>query len=252
MSVQRTEGRSTAYESSRIRPGPAIRAAGRRLLPGSGRTVLHHAAGRSRRGRDQGGEPGRRRHQALDAASHQRRGVDLLPGHQPQQAVGRPGPEGSGRPGQRAGAGPPGRRDGGELQAGRPGQVRARLPVGPGRQRRHRVRLDQRLRLGRRQPPAGLRPDGAGYVRPDEPDGRSGRPAVPVRYLGLRRHRRPAHRDRHPGRAQPPGRYRPGPARRGQPAGLRDVRDGQPDQCLRGRRGGAAADGQRASEPVPL
>ncbi len=43
-----------------------------------------------------------------------------------------------------------------------------------------------------------------------------------------------------------------GPARRGQPAGLGAVGDGEPDQRLRGRRSRAVPDGQRPPEPVPL
>ena len=46
--------------------------------------------------------------------------------------------------------------------------------------------------------------------------------------------------------------HRPGPARRGEPDVLGAVRDGQPDQRVGGRRGGAVPDGQRAPQPVPL
>ena len=57
---------------------------------------------------------------------------------------------------------------------------------------------------------------------------------------------------RHPRRPARPRRDRPRPARRGQPALLRAVRDGQPDQRLRRRRRRPAADGQQPPEPVPL
>ena len=99
------------------------------------------------------------------------------------------------------------------------------------------------------QGPARLRPHGAGHVRADEPDRRPGRPAVPGRDLGLRRDRRPAHRLRHPGRAGAPRGHRPGPARRGQPAVLGAVRDGQPDQRL-GRPAGWSRSGWATRTPA--
>ena len=52
-------------------------------------------------------------------------------------------------------AGPPGRRDDRELQAGRAGPVRAGLRLGARRQPRHRLHLDQRVRL---RAPAGTCP----------------------------------------------------------------------------------------------
>ncbi len=74
------------------------------------------------------------------------------------------------------------------------------------REPRHRLCLDQRIRRRRREGPARLRPHGAGDIRADEPDRGSRRTAVPGRHLGLRRHRRTAHGDRHPGRARSAGR----------------------------------------------
>ena len=71
----------------------------------------------------------------------------------------------------------------------------------PGR----RLRLDQRLRQRRGgREAAGLRPDRAGDLRPDEPDRRPGRAAVPGRHLGLRRDGRAARDHRDPGRAARP------------------------------------------------
>ena len=88
-----------------------------RVLAGPYATMLLARPGRRRR---QGGEPRRRRHPHVDAAGP-RRGLDVLPRRQPQQAVDRPRPQGRGgrRPGPRAR--PPGRRRDRELQARRPG-----------------------------------------------------------------------------------------------------------------------------------
>ena len=74
------------------------------------------------------------------------------------------------------------------------------------RQPGHHLRLDQRLRRGRRQGPARLRPHGPGHVRPDEPDRRPGRAAVPGGHLDVRRHGGPAHGHRDPGRPASPRR----------------------------------------------
>ena len=71
-------------------------------------------------------------------------------------------------------------------------------------QPRRRLRLDQRVRHRPGARRARLRPDGAGGVRPDEPDRRPGRPALPGRHLGVRRDGRQPRRDRHPGRAAAP------------------------------------------------
>src|SRR4028119_538085 len=62
---------------------------------------------------------------APPAPAGPRRCLDLLPGRQPQQALGRPGPHGPRRRRRRPRAGPPRRRAGGELQARRPGRVGA-------------------------------------------------------------------------------------------------------------------------------
>ena len=55
-----------------------------------------------------------------------------------------------------------------------------------------------------------------------------------------------------PGRPASPVRHRRGPARRGQPAGLRAVRHGQPDQRLCHRGSGPVPDGQLPPQPHPL
>ena len=149
--------------------GPARRPAGRRLLPDPGRALRHDAAGRPRRRGDQGRGPAGRRHPHLVAPGARRR-LDLLPGDQPQQALGRARPEGPRRPGRGPGAGPPRRRHDRELQARRAGPVRAGLRHRRRRQPADRLRLDQRLRHrpeGRGA--ARLRPDGAGDLRADEP-----------------------------------------------------------------------------------
>ena len=75
-----------------------------------------------------------------------------------------------------------------------------------------------------------------------DPDG----PAVPRGHLGVRRDRRPAHDDRDPRRAQPQERDRRGPAPRRVPDGVGDVRHGEPDERVRGRRRGAVPHGQLA------
>ena len=230
----------------------ALRAARRRLLPRPGRALLHDAARRPRRGRDQGGVARRRRHALLDAAGHRGRRLDLLPGDQPEQAVGRARPQGRRRPRARAGARPPRGRVRAELQAGRADQVRPRLRRGQRAQPVGHLRLDQRLRQRRRQGPARLRPHGPGDVRAHVAHRRPGRPAVPRGHLGVRRDRRPAHHDRDPRRAQPQERDRRGPAPRRVADGVGDVRHGEPDERLRGGRGGAVPYGQLAPEPVPL
>ena len=105
-------------------------------------------------------------------------------------------------------AGPPRRRHDREPQAGRHGQVRPRLRVGARRQPGHRLRLDQRVRLGPRRRRARLRPAGAGDVGADEPHRVAGRPRLPRRHLGLRRDGRQPRGDRHPGGAAAPRRHR--------------------------------------------
>ena len=172
---------------------PSGRPARRGLLPDPRRAVRDDAPGRPGRPGDQSGGPRWRRHPHLDAA-HPRRGLDVLPRHQPQQAVGRPGPEERRRPGRRAGAGPPRRRADRELPARRPRPVRPRL--------RHRRREQRRIvyasisgfGTGARYGLPRLRPHGAGDLGPDEPHRRPGRLAVPGRHLGLRRDGRAARR----------------------------------------------------------
>ena len=112
--------------------------------------------------------------------------------------------------------------------------------------------LDQRLRDRRRSLAPRLRPDRAGGLRPDEPDRRPRRTAVPRRHLGVRRHGRAARPHRRAGRAPPAQRDRARAARRGEPAVVRDVRARQPDGGLHRGRRGPEPDGQRAPEPVPL
>ena len=127
------------------------------------------------------------------------------------------------------GAGPArGHRDR-ELQAGRPGQVRPGLRHRRARPTRGSSTPRSAGSAAGRRRRARLRPDGAGDLRADEPHRRPGRPAVPGRHLGVRRDGRQLHADhRRAGRAAPPRRDRPGPARRGQSAVLRAVRAGQP------------------------
>ena len=183
-SVQRAHGQEargmTAGPEHRRRP--AGRTAGRRLLPHPRRPLRHDAARRPRRRGGQGRGAGRRRHPHLAAAGPGRR-LDLLPGRQPQQALGRPRPQGPGRRRARPGAGPAGRRPRRELQARRPGPVRPGLrrpspatnPAvvyasisgfgsGPGRRRAAR-----------------LRPHRAGHLGVHEPDRRHRRRALPGR-----------------------------------------------------------------------
>ena len=158
------------------------------------------AAGRPRRRRGQGRGPARRRHPLLAAAGARRR-LDVLPRRQPQQAVGRPRPQGPRRPRPRPGAGPARRHRDRELPARRPRAVRARLRHGRRGEPGRRLRLDQRLRQRRAGPGAArLRPDRAGDLRPDEPDRQPRHGPVPRRHLGLRRDGRAARDHRHPRR----------------------------------------------------
>ena len=245
---------ATRVKERRGRPTDrtARRAAGRRLLADPGRSLRLDAARRPRRRGGQGRVAGRRRHPHLAAAGARRRG-DVLPRRQPQQALGRPRPQGRRRRRARPGAGRPRRHHDGELPAGRARALRPRLRHRRRRQPAGRLRLDQRLRYDGPGPRAArLRPDRAGDVGPDEPDRQPGHRALPLRHLGLRRDGRPARHDRHPRRAARPRRDRPRSARRGQPALLGAVRDGQPDECVRRRRRRTRADGQQPPEPVPL
>ena len=153
----------------------------------------------------------------------------------------------------RAGAREPRRHHDGELQARRARPLRPRLRHGRHGQPRCRLCLHQRLRYDGAGPRAArLRHHRPGHVGPDEPDRQPRHRAVPLRHLGLRRDGGTPRHHRHPRRTARPGRRRPRPARRGQPALLRDVRHGQPDQRLRRRRRHAATDGEQPSEPVPL
>jgi hypothetical protein len=113
--------------------GTAGRAAGGRLLADPGRALRHDAAGRPGRRRHQGGGAGRGRHPHLAAAGAGRR-LDLLPRHQPQQAVGGAGSAPGRGPGPGARARPAGRRVHPELPAWRPGPLRPGLRRGVGRQ----------------------------------------------------------------------------------------------------------------------
>ena len=108
----------------------AGRGAGRRLLPGAGRAVLHDAARRPGRRRDQGREPGRRRDPQLDAPGARRRRRPTTWASTAASARSRwtcatrttsPPPSELARAR---------RRDDRELQAGRAGPVRAGLRVG--------------------------------------------------------------------------------------------------------------------------
>ena len=127
----------------------------------------------------------------LGAAGDRGRRVHLLPGHQPEQALGRAGPEGP-RPtwplaqelARRADVFVQNFKPGGlarfgldyeSVSAANPAIIYASISG---------------FGTRRRQGPARLRPHGAGHVRADEPDRRPGRAAVPGRHLGVRRDRR--------------------------------------------------------------
>ena len=104
---------------------------------------------------------------------------------------------------------PPRRRADPELPAGRPGQVRAR----PRHRQRGATPAVVYASISGFGPGAGaavpgLRPHGAGDVRPDEPDRRPGRAALPGRHLGVRRDGRQPRGDRHPRGAAAPRRDR--------------------------------------------
>ena len=133
------------------------------------------------------------------------------------------------------------------------GAVRPRPRHRRGLEPRRGLRLDQRLRQrpGRRLA-AGLRPDRAGDLGPDEPHRRPGRTAVPGRHRGVRRDGGDARHDRGARGAARPRAHRSGPARRGQPAVLGHVGPGQPLQRLRRRRRRPVPDGQQPPERVPL
>ena len=136
--------------------------------------------GRPGRGRDQGGEPARRRpHARLGEPA--RRVFRVLPQQQPQQALDRAGPED--RRGARGG-----------IEAGRHRRrVRAEFPArrrrahGPGRGRRARGGAEDRLCLDQRfwreravRREAGVRSGGAGAVQPrNDPGGIGHRTAAP-------------------------------------------------------------------------
>ena len=82
--------------------------------------------------------------------------------------------------------------------------------------------------------------------------GAAGRPRLPRRHLGVRRDDRAARHDRRAGGAQSTERDRRGPARRGEPAVVGDVGARQPDGGVRGRRRGAAPDGERTPQRLPV
>ncbi|CAA9244905.1 MAG: L-carnitine dehydratase/bile acid-inducible protein F, partial [uncultured Actinomycetospora sp.] len=229
----------------------AGRPAGGRLLAGARRALRHDAAGRPRCRGGQGRVAAGRRDAHVDAADP-RRDLDLLPRHQPGEALDRARPARPRRRRAGQGARPPCRRPHREPAPGRHGQVRARLRVGGRRQPGAGLRLDLRLRLHRRRARPGLRPHGAGGLGPDEPHRAEGRAALPRRHLHVRRHGRQGRADRHPRRAAPPRRHGPGPARRAEPARVGDVGDGQPELGLRRRRRRAAPHGQRAPQRLPL
>ena len=145
--------------------------------------------------------PGRRRHPHLAAAGAGRR-LDLLPGRQPQQALGRPRPQGPRRR----------RRSPGSSPGVPTSSWRTSSPGGLARfgldydtvaadESRRRLRLDQRLRQrpGRCRA-ARLRPHRAGDLGLHEPDRRHRRRALPRRRRAVRRHGRAARDDR---RARP-------------------------------------------------
>ena len=174
-----------------------------RVLAGPYATML---LGRPRRRGGQGREPGRRRHPHAGCRRPGGRRLDVLPGDQPQQALGRPGPQGRGRPRRSRTSWPaaPTSSSRTSSPAGWPGSASTTTPCRPTNPAR-RLRLDQRLRLaagGAR--PARLRPHRAGDVRADEPDRRPRRAALPGRHLGVRRDGRPARDHRHPRRAPAP------------------------------------------------
>ena len=197
--------------------------------------------------------PGGRRHPHLEPAGARRR-LDLLPRRQPQQAVGRPGPQGRRR--RRGGprAGPPGRRARSRtssraawpgsgstttsVSAGNPGVVYASISgfgSGPG---------------GRDLPGYDLMVQAISGLMsltgdPDGPPYRAGISVFDVMAglhatIGVLAALNAAARDRS------------GPARRGQPAVVGAVRAGQPVQRLRRRRRRPLPDGQQPPEPVPL
>ncbi len=211
-----------------------------------------------------GDQPGGRRHPRLGSALPQghrrfghRRGR-LLPGLQPQQALGHRRHRASARAGAPARDGRPQRRAGRELQGGRPRPLRSRRRQPAGPQPATCLLLDHRLRPDRSLPrPCRLRLRGAGHGRPDERDR-----AVTRRDRRRRQRRRPAeggrgrgrpvHRDvrhhGHPRRAAPPRSHRAGPGHRHGAARHPGGHAGQPRRQLPGQRRGPAAGGQCASE----
>ena len=144
----------------------------------------------------------RGRHPHL-AAAGARRGLDLLPRGQPQQAVDRARPQGRRRRQARPGPGRPRRRADRELPARRAGPLRPRTTTtvaaaNPG------IVYASISGFGTTEAGAvlpGLRPDRAGDLRADEPDRRPRRRALPRRHLGLRRDGRAARDHRRPRRA---------------------------------------------------
>ena len=149
---------------------PARRRARRRLLAHPRGPSGRDDARRSRGGCDQGRGAGRRRHAQMGASRRRARPRHLLPGRQPQQAVGRPRPQGGRRP--RAGEEPVRARRcrAGQLPARHARAVRARVRRRLGAESGRRLLRDQRLRRGRRTRPTRLRPARAGARRAHERD----------------------------------------------------------------------------------
>ena len=168
------------------------------------------------RRRDQGRAARRRRRHARLGPAVRRRGRDLLPRPQPQQALGDARPQGPRRRGARPRAGA---RADVVVENFRPGHDRppgAGLRRGRARQPGRRLLLDQRVRLGRAgRGAARLRPAAAGDGRADVGDRRARRAPAEGRRGAGRHGLRPVRDDRHARRAARARARRARPARRG-------------------------------------